>query len=182
MKTAKVKFEKSKMMRYIQDSHLYKTFYDMNKSLGFDKAMQKLFETEVLGHSGQEMRYMQAGIADRVAKRVMGMGKWTFECKSVDREGVLFQILYTNVVDFIRWTDLVKVIKEISPRAANNISALVKEGLPMNTANFIVREAEITQEGGKLVVFANVSAKWVPGTVGVDIQDVEESMMEAGLL
>lgn len=182
MKTATVKFEKSRMMRYIQDNHLYKTFYNMGKSLGFEEAMRKLFETEVLGNYGKAMRYMQAGIADRVAKRVMGMGRWTFECRSVDREGVLFQILYTSGVDFIRWGDLVKVVKEVSPRVANNVAALAKEGLPVNTANFAVREAEVTQESGKLVVFANVSAKWMPGTVGVDIQDVNESMMEAGLL
>jgi hypothetical protein len=118
----------------------------------------------------------------KIGKQVRGSGKWIFEVKYVERDGVLFQILYNIGSISIKWGDLVKVIKEVIPRASNNVIKLSRLGLPINLENYVVREAEITEEGGKLVIFANVSVKWVSGKSGVDAQDVDAAMMEAGLL
>jgi hypothetical protein len=121
-------------------------------------------------------------IVDKVAKQVMGSGKWIFERKYVERDGALFQIIYNVGSASIKWGDLVKAMKEVIPRTSNNVIKLSRLGLPISLDNYVVREAEITEEGGRLVIFANVSVKWVTGKSGVDAQDIDAAMMEAGLL
>ena len=74
-----VTFEKSRMMRFVQDNHLYGKFRRFCRIFGGEvEALKKLFKEEVLGKTPREMRYLNAR-EERIANKIVRESvEWTF--------------------------------------------------------------------------------------------------------
>lgn len=121
-------------------------------------------------------------IAERVAAKMVAGGKWKWEIFNVNRDNTALLQLFYEVGRFAKWSELSKIVEELSGRARLDMAHASTKGLPVNLAQMSVREPEVVIEDGKLMVFANVSLKWMPGTEGVIWDDVREIMQDAGLL
>ena len=120
-------------------------------------------------------------IVDRLAKTIISGTKWSWEIRHVDGIGVLVQIIGDFGSRYIKWTDLVKQVKELNGQVNNGLAGLVKEGLPLNVSTMDIGEPEVNAEDGRVKIFANVKVQWTQLVAPVGWDDVEEAMMEAGL-
>jgi len=122
-------------------------------------------------------------IAERVAAKMVAKRWLRWEISNVNRDGTALLQLYCEIgARFIKWSDLSKVVGDLSGRARLDMAHAATKSLPVNLAQMSVEEPEVVIEDNKLIVFTNVSVKWVPGTEGVIWDDVHEMMQDAGLL
>ena len=85
-KVADLRFEPSRMMRYIKDAHLYEKFLQMSHSMGEESAMRKLYDTEVSGNAGHVMQYMRASDRTASVERVAWGSRYTDEAQKMKKE------------------------------------------------------------------------------------------------
>ncbi len=119
-------------------------------------------------------------IVDRVAKGVTGAGKWGWEIFEVNKTGALLQIGYDGL-RFIKLGELTKITNEMTGKARSDLANLAKD-ISINTAKIEIGEIEVASEDGKIIVFVNVTVKWLPGEHNIVWEDVHEAMQAAGML
>ena len=120
-------------------------------------------------------------IVDRVAKGVTGAGKWGWEIFEVNKTGALLQLGYDHGARFIKSGNLANKVGEMIGKARSDLANLAKD-IPINTAKIDIDEPEVTTEDGKIIVFVNVTVKWLPGEHNIVWEDIHEAMQAAGML
>ena len=119
-------------------------------------------------------------MAERIARTVLGGGKWVWEIKDVDSQGALLQVVWDSGARYVKWSEIAKEAGEMKERIKRDLAIVAREGLKLNIS--AIGEAEVVVEDGKIKVFANVMVRWLYGTKDITREDVEENMTEAGLL
>jgi hypothetical protein len=120
-------------------------------------------------------------IVMKVARSVVGVGKWSWEIRHVDGIGALIQVMYMSGVRYMKFEEIVRVVKEIDGKVRLSMAQMAKGGLPIKLGVVGVGGSEVVSEDGKIMIYANVRLVWEgDGVVAWD--DVEEAMMEEGLI
>lgn len=120
-------------------------------------------------------------IVKKVARSVVGVGKWVWEIRHVDGMGALIQVMYMSGMRYMKFEEIVRVVKEIGGKVNLSMAQMAKGGLPIKLGAVGVGGSEVVAEDGKIMIYANVRLVW-EGDGVVVWDDVEEAMIEEGLI
>jgi hypothetical protein len=115
----------------------------------------------------------------RIANRIVANGQFSWEISGVSKRSVSFQFIYdvktVNPLEVERvkrgWKNL--VMRDMK---------LLGDGLPINLGKVNISDPELVNEGGNMRVVGNVVVEWLKMDGVYGYQDVEEVMMDEGLM
>ena len=115
-------------------------------------------------------------------KVAMSSGKYRWEIRTVSKEGMTVQLIFDLPARFIKWSELVKLIKYMYNKVSTDVRGMAQGGIPINISSVEQVEPEVVTEDNKLQIFTTVMVKWNAGVESPVYDDVEELMMEGGYL
>lgn len=121
-------------------------------------------------------------MADRIARTVLGGGKWVWEIKKVSSGGAWLRVSYDSGAKYLKFVEIAKEVGEMAEWIRMDLAKAEREGLRLNISATVIGEAVVVVGEGKIGFFADVMVNWMPGVTGMTRDDVEELMTEAGLL